>query len=1223
MKKKLTTIIGLLMPLLMLAQGWPSNYGGVMLQGFYWDSYTPTKWTRLTAQADELAQYFDLVWIPQSARAKSSPSMGYDPLYWFSNYESSFGSESELRTMISTFKQKGLGTIGDVVINHRGNVSNWVDFPAETYNGVTYQLRSTDICKNDDGGATQSWANQNGYSLSANNDTGEDWSGMRDLDHKSENVQENVKAYLNMLLNDLGYTGFRYDMVKGFTSSFIGLYNSIAQPEFSVGEYWDGNPSNVQNWINGTKVESKVQSAAFDFPFRYTARDVVNDKTKKWTALGGNSVASNSSYRRYAVTFIENHDTEKRSNADQDPIKADTLGLNAYMLAMPGTPCVFLKHWIDCKQDIKGMIDVRKAVGIKNTSNYLPFRSNKEYYAVITTGANGKLLTVVGNTDHENILDAIDTDIWIAVAEGYHYRYYMDAALEMPWIDKASGTYDNSVTVKVTAVSENPSAQLVYTTDGSAPTAINGTIVASGTVLRLRESMTLNVGLLIESNVTKVITREYDLLKLNDYTDGLRYLLDSETHTAIVVFDNSYIQFTDLVIPATIDVDGEQYTVTGIADGAFRGCNLRSVSIYANITEGNGGFNNCSVGTLYVADNVTTMLGLGINPSTIYCFGLTPPVCDDNTFSAYDAALHVPIQVTADYFMADIWCNFNNINSDAGEQPNSLSLNQENATIDLGETLQLSATANPNNVVPILWQSTNTEVATVTDNGLVTALATGEADIVVTCMGLRKQCHVIVQEAAIVATINQHELILDRGSETTLTATTSPVLTNINWNSTNTDIVSVTAVNGLALVHAVAPGEALIIATPEGDNVVPDTCRVTVNEITIVVSIDQHQLRMKRSDTAYLTAMTSPIEATVNWRSTDANVALVRVVNGRALVLANRPGEAFIIATAEGEQVQPDTCRVTVKRPKGDANNDGLVDVTDVNEVVNIILGKVENAEINSFADVNGDGTIDVTDVNIIVNAILGKVDLDMPKLLTYTVNGVTFNMVEVEGDSFTMGATAEQGSDAGENEFPTHQVTLSSYSIGQTEVTQELWVAVMGSNPSYFSTNNSYAENLQRPVEKVNWSDCQTFITKLNQLTGKNFRLPTEAEWEYAARGGNKSQGYKYAGSNTVGDVAWYSDNAYHVGSANPDYGTHSVATKFPNELGLYDMSGNVWEWCQDWYGSYNSDAQTNPVGPTSGSSRVSRGGSWNSNARGCRVSYHSGDAPTTSGDLGLRLAL
>ena len=238
-------------------------------------------------------------------------------------------------------------------------------------------------------------------------------------------------------------------------------------------------------------------------------------------------------------------------------------------------------------------------------------------------------------------------------------------------------------------------------------------------------------------------------------------------------------------------------------------------------------------------------------------------------------------------------------------------------------------------------------------------------------------------------------------------------------------------------------------------------------------------------------------------------------------------------------------------------------------------------------------------------------------KTTTFTVNGVSFKMVAVEGGTFTMGATAEQGSDAHDSEKPAHQVTLSSYSIGQTEVTQELWQAVMGSNPS------SFTGDLQRPVEYVSWNVCQTFISKLNQMTGQHFRLPTEAEWEYAARGGNRSQGYKYAGSNTVGDVAWYYDNSCALGSSNPDYGTHPVATKAPNELGLYDMSGNVYEWCQDWYGSYSSDAQTNPTGPASGSFRVDRGGGWNFDARLCRVSCR-GDAPSGAYfNFGLRLAL
>ncbi len=235
----------------------------------------------------------------------------------------------------------------------------------------------------------------------------------------------------------------------------------------------------------------------------------------------------------------------------------------------------------------------------------------------------------------------------------------------------------------------------------------------------------------------------------------------------------------------------------------------------------------------------------------------------------------------------------------------------------------------------------------------------------------------------------------------------------------------------------------------------------------------------------------------------------------------------------------------------------------------------------------------------------------------TFTVNGVTFEMVAVKGGTFTMGATSEQGSDAYDWEKPAHSVTLSDYYIGKFEVTQELWEAVMGSNPSRFKGS-------KLPVEKVSWDDCQTFIRKLNSLTVANFRLPTEAEWEFAARGGSKSKGYKYSGSNSIGEVAWYTVNCYDKGSSSPDYGTHAVGTKSPNELGIYDMSGNVWEWCQDWYGSYSSGSQTNPTGPSSASIRVDRGGSWSNNARYCRVSDRSRSTPDCRYIfLGLRLAL
>lgn len=231
------------------------------------------------------------------------------------------------------------------------------------------------------------------------------------------------------------------------------------------------------------------------------------------------------------------------------------------------------------------------------------------------------------------------------------------------------------------------------------------------------------------------------------------------------------------------------------------------------------------------------------------------------------------------------------------------------------------------------------------------------------------------------------------------------------------------------------------------------------------------------------------------------------------------------------------------------------------------------------------------------------------PKIKTFYANGVPFEMVEVRGGTFRMGATSEQGCDAYDWEKPVHSVTLSGYYIGKTEVTQALWKAVMGSNPSYFKGDDL-------PVECVSWDDCQEFIRKLNSLTGQHFRLPTEAEWEFACRGGNNSLGYKYSGSDNIDNVAWYDGNSGDK--------THPVATKSANELGIYDMSGNVWEWCCDWYGDYTSGALTNPKGPESGSLRVYRGGSWSSYARNCRSSFRHFNFPSHRYSyLGLRLAL
>lgn len=499
-----------LLPLSASAQGWPSKYQGVMLQGFYWDSFEASQWTNLESQADEFAQYFKLVWVPQSAYC-GGKSMGYNDLYWFSNYNSSFGSEAQLRSMIKTFKQKGIGTIADVVINHRGTIKDWFDFPTETYNGKTYTMTSNDVCANDDNGKAATAAKKKGVSLSANNDTGEDWDGMRDLDHNSENVQNTVKDYLHMLLDDFGYTGFRYDMTKGYNGKFTGLYNSAVNPEFSVGEYWDGNKSVLVKWLQATKVDKKIQSATFDFPIRYTVRDAANKGN--WAKLSTGGLATDNTYKRYAVTFVENHDTEKRANQENDPLRKDTLAANAYLLAMPGTPCVFYKHWIDCKQDIKNMILLRNYVGINNESNYNSEESTTARFVFTTTGENGKLRVAVGKT-----ADSYEPGKGYALAaEGYHWRYFLETSQETAWPSLPSGVYYNEPEVTLRAISAASDARVVYTLDGSEPKVSSAQVANGDKVILPSGKIILKVGVLAGGRVSGVVTRTYEVRKFSPY----------------------------------------------------------------------------------------------------------------------------------------------------------------------------------------------------------------------------------------------------------------------------------------------------------------------------------------------------------------------------------------------------------------------------------------------------------------------------------------------------------------------------------------------------------------------------------------------------------------------------------------------------------------------------------------------------------------------------------
>lgn len=497
------------------SQGWASDYSGVMLQGFSWDSYNESQWKVLEKQADELKNYIDLVWLPQSGKClETTQVMGYMPYYYF-NQNSSFGSEAELRSLITKFKAAGIGAIADVVINHR-NTEGWYNFPAETYKGVTYQMQSTDICKNDDGGTTATQAATDGVSLSQNIDEGTDFGGCRDIDHKSENVQKVIKAYLKYLKDDLGYTGFRYDMVKGFDGNHVAEYNDATGVEYSVGEYWDGNDK-IESWINRTN----KKSAAFDFQFRYNVRDAVNGAangkvttSSDWSKLYSNdNLMHDANYRRYAVTFVENHDTQKRSESEQnDPLRKDTIAANAYMLAMPGTPCIFQPHWNAYKSEIKEMIAARKYAGITNMSNYANKQSKKTLYVNKVTGTKHKLLVAVGNDADKYAGETGYTKI----LSGYHYAYFLSNDAETSWTDVPSGSYEEGFKTTLTAVSQTEGAKLVYTLDGSTPTA-KSTTVESGKEISINGTCTLKVGLLVNGEVRNIATHQYTIEKFKAY----------------------------------------------------------------------------------------------------------------------------------------------------------------------------------------------------------------------------------------------------------------------------------------------------------------------------------------------------------------------------------------------------------------------------------------------------------------------------------------------------------------------------------------------------------------------------------------------------------------------------------------------------------------------------------------------------------------------------------
>ena len=460
MKRLSIITLMVIMAIVMKAQGWPENYGGVMLQGFYWDSYNDTKWDKLTSQVDELSSYFNLIWVPNSGQTKpdgnNTPNdggyynMGYMPVFWL-KHNTCFGDETTLKNMIAAFKARNTYIIEDVVINHKNGCSNWADFPDETVEvgDKTYTLEWADastpenrlklwgICKNDElfsngghHGNDYYWYTEGTPTFLVSYDEGDNFDGCRDLDHTNVQVQANVATYLDYLVNELGYAGFRYDMVKGYAGYYVGKYNSevpwpTGQNMFSVGEYWDASYDNVvNNWIWKTAIPNgTIQSAAFDFPLKYALNDAFNNWN--WSVLQGNKgIAGNYDMKRYSVTFVDNHDTYRN---DYDRVNNNVLAANAFILGLPGTPCIFLPHWQQYRVPLMKMITARKAAGITNQSTIEYDGTTNGGFYMKVKGQYGSVIVLCGTPSIDNVAQLqYDINNWHElICSGTNFAFYL------------------------------------------------------------------------------------------------------------------------------------------------------------------------------------------------------------------------------------------------------------------------------------------------------------------------------------------------------------------------------------------------------------------------------------------------------------------------------------------------------------------------------------------------------------------------------------------------------------------------------------------------------------------------------------------------------------------------------------------------------------------------------------------------------------------------------
>lgn len=464
----------------------PAESQDVMLQAFYWDSYNDSKWTTLNQQTTEISSNFTLVWLPPSAN--STGWMGYLPIRYF-DQSSSFGSKDELKTLIASLKAKGTRCVADIVINHRAPVSDWANLATESYGGVTFTPNMSWICSDDE-------CKDHGFTPTGAPDTGETY-GERDLDHTNVDVQNNIKAYLKFMKNDMGFDGWRYDMTKGYNGKYNAIYNDDAGAYMSVGEYWDGDFNKCNAWIKA----ASYKSTTFDFPLKYQINKAFANNNLTLLATGG--LIHDATTKRYAVTFIDNHDTGR----DDSRFTGNVLAANAFILSSPGIPCVWLSHWKTYKDQIKQMIAARKAAGIHSESAVTVSQSSSNLYVATVTGKKGKLIVKIGSGSY-----TAPTGYTLSTS-GTDYAIWLDATNSVPSLSVTpdSGVYPTGTNVTFTASGGTAPVDVYYTTNGDTPTTAS-TKVSSGTQINVSGGTTLKAVAIDAAGISSdVTTKEYKL----------------------------------------------------------------------------------------------------------------------------------------------------------------------------------------------------------------------------------------------------------------------------------------------------------------------------------------------------------------------------------------------------------------------------------------------------------------------------------------------------------------------------------------------------------------------------------------------------------------------------------------------------------------------------------------------------------------------------------------